>query len=95
MKTRIPAKPNTRHQLNKVASHSKALKTLHRRYRKNGGDLGLKQFVKTSDNDDVQLLGVDWLHNKKANFSKPPMGLGSTRKRGGKQAKPVKAKTNE
>lgn len=85
MKTRTPANPNTRHEFGKVASYSKSLKTLHRRYREGGGELGLKQFVKTSENEDVQLLGADWLHNKTANFSRPPLGIGSTRKKKVKQ----------
>lgn len=93
MKTRTPATPNTRHEPNKVASYSKALKNLHRRYRKAGGELGLKQFVKTSENEDVQLLSADWFHNKTANFSKPPLGIGSTRKKKVKQTKQAKTDT--
>jgi len=88
MKTRTPAKINSRHESGKVASYSKALKNLHRRYRAGDGELGLKQFVKTSDNEEVQLLGADWLHNKTANTSNPPKGIGSTRKKKNKQGKP-------
>lgn len=94
MKTRTPAKHNTRRVPGKVATYSKALKNMHRRYRKGGGELSLKQFVKTSEDENIQLLGVDWLHNKTANFSNPPLGIGSTRKKKNKQGQrvaPVKA----
>ena len=78
MNNRIPAIPKTRHVHSNVASYSKALKTL---WRKAGRPGSLKQFVSTSEDSQVKDLGPDWLYNKKANFSKPPLGLGNTKKK--------------
>lgn len=44
------------------------------------GTQSLRQFARSAQAGDD---GVTWLWNKKANSSKPPLGLGRTRKRKG------------
>ena len=74
MNTRTPATP-------KPAASLK-LKRLYKRAGKPSG--GLRNFVRTSDKEAVKSLAADWFHNKTANFSKPPLGLGSTKKKKGR-----------
>jgi len=60
-------------------SHSRSLKTKHRK----GGYPGesLKDFVRRQTDDETRIQREDWLHNKRANTSKPPRGIGRTRSR--------------
>ncbi len=79
--TRTPATPNE--------SRSKAIKNLHKR---SGKKTSLKAFVRASQDKETQQFGAEWFHNKTANFSKLPLGIGSTRKKNknkNKQAKPA------
>lgn len=69
-------------------STQSALKTLHRKALKINGGLPLKVFVRqcvTSPDQELKQKATDWFHNKGANFSKPPLGLGSTRKKKSQQ----------
>ncbi len=59
-------------------SHSRSLKT---KYAKAGGRGGLKAFVRSLKDDEGRIQAQDWFHNKRANFSKPPKGIGRTRTR--------------
>lgn len=63
-----------------VAGVSRSLKTQHRKSKKTGPKLTLKQFVATLTGDQRV---VDWFYNKKTNFKKPSLGLGSTRRKKG------------
>ena len=69
---RIPATPQTK--------ASKRLRTLHRRARKGTCTLSLKEFVRVNPqvDEEVTKLGQRWFHNKTANFSNPPLGIGRT-----------------
>lgn len=49
--------------------------------------VSLKQLVRESTDAEVQKLAQDWLHNKRVNTSKPPLGIGCTRKKKGQQGK--------
>lgn len=66
--TRTPAKPKP----SKVKQIKKAWKV-------SGKRTSLKEFARTDE--EVREIAKDWFHNKTANFSKPPIGLGRTRKR--------------
>lgn len=92
-KPRQPATPFTRHvkirggditgtNCKNVASISKAIKAAHR---KAGRHESLKEFVKNSQDPVVLELKDQWFHNKTANFSNPPLGIGSTKKKKTKQ----------
>lgn len=85
-------------QERKPASHKpsaqSAIKSRHRRYRKNHSNTSLRDFVQREcltqsgkPDDELRLKAEAWLFNKRANFSKPPLGLGSTRKKKGQQKK--------
>lgn len=77
--SRTPATPKP--------SKAKLLKKLWKtETKKIGHSISLKAFAKT--NEEVKdSIGSVWLHNKRANFSKPPLGLGSTRKKKGQGGK--------
>lgn len=65
-------------------SAQSALKTLHRKFKKANEYLSLKEFVRSLSPDkdrDLFEKVTNWLHNKRENFTKPPMGLGATRKK--------------
>jgi len=64
-------------------SFSKSIKTSFRKAKKANKSLTLKQFVReAAETEMVEKEKVDaWLFNKGANFSKSPLGLGSTRKK--------------
>jgi hypothetical protein len=81
IKARTPATPRVSEKGEpKFSTH---LKRLHRKY---GQGKPLKQYVQTLESDVDKQAVDNWLFNKKANFSKPPLGIGSTRKKkGGKQ----------
>ncbi len=69
-------------------STQSALKTLHRRALKIHAGMPLKAFVRecaVSPDQELKQKANDWFHNKRANFSKPPLGLGSTRKKKSQQ----------
>ena len=76
---RTPEKP--------VDSVAKKIKSIWKKAGKSGS---LKAFVKASEDKDMVQIRDFWFHNKTANFSKPPLGLGSTRKKKNKQ-QPKKA----
>ena len=65
------------------AKHKPAASLKLKRLRKKSPDKkgSFKEFVKTSEDDRVKAISADWLHNKTANFSKPPKGIGNTRKK--------------
>jgi hypothetical protein len=85
MKERIPATPRP--------TASIKLKHLHKKF---GQGQSLKDYVRNSlETDEDKQLGDNWFFNKKANFSKPPKGIGSTRRKkgkGGKSGKPEEKK---
>jgi len=58
-----------------------ASKQLKRAHARSGKHVSLRQFILTSDDETIQKLGADWLYNKRTNFSKAPLGIGSTRKK--------------
>ena len=76
MKERTPAIP-------RKAASSK-LKGLHRKF---GVGKTLKNYVQTLESDEDKQAVDNWLHNKNANFSKPPKNIGSTRRKKGKGGK--------
>ncbi len=53
-----------------------------RRWRRNEGTPGLRQFARQKAKEGWE-PAVRWLHNKQINASKPPLGLGRTRKKKG------------
>ena len=75
VKPRVPAIPRP--------SASKKVKNLHKKF---GKGQTLMEFVRTFENKEYKQLFEDWMFNKRANFSKPPLGIGNTkRKKGGKK----------
>lgn len=58
-------------------------KTRYRRVRREGS-MSLKEFARRQGGE----AGERWLHNKRANTSKPPLGIGSTRKKKGSGSGP-------
>lgn len=86
-------KLSTRKPTNPKSAASKAIKLL---WKKSGKHEPLKRFAKLESTPAVMEVKNTWLFNKKANPSKPPQGIGSTRRKknstGGKSPKPV-AKT--
>ena len=76
IKPRVPATPRP--------GASIKLKRLHRKY---GQGQSLKEYVQTLESDEDKQAVDNWLFNKKANFSKPPLGIGSTRRKKGKGGK--------
>lgn len=72
----------------KVATPSTSTqKTVKTAFRKAKPNLSLKVFVRTTTDPELLAAGKTWLKNKKANFAKPPLGLGATRKKKGTQGK--------
>ena len=71
MAARVPAKPKP--------AASLALKRLRKKSHDKKGSF--REFVRTSEDERVKELAENWLHNKTANFSKPPQGIGNTRKK--------------
>ena len=71
MSTREPAKTKP--------AASLALKRLYKKAGKPEG--GLRNFARTSESETAKELAANWFHNKTANFSKPPKGIGNTRKK--------------
>lgn len=67
-KARGEHKPSTAAQLKRLHKTTKS-------------KLSLKQFAIAGEPEKVKELAVNWLHNKKVNVSKPPLGMGRTRKR--------------
>jgi hypothetical protein len=57
---------------------SRSLKTKHR---KAGAVGSLKAFVRSLKDDESRIQADDWFHNKRANTSTPPKGIGRTRTR--------------
>jgi len=76
MATRKPAVPKS--------SASKALKSI---WKKSGKHSSLKSFVTTSVMPAVMEIKDNWIFNKKANFSNPPLGIGRTRRKKSKNQK--------
>ena len=73
--------PQAREPAQTKPSTAKHLKNQHR---KHGKGQSLKSFARGYA--PVQDLSENWLFNKKANFSIPPLGIGNTgKKRGGKK----------
>ncbi len=58
-------------------TQSRSLKTAHRRA---NSHMSLKQWLRTQSGLVLQ-QGIDWLHNKRANTSKPELCLGKTRRK--------------
>jgi hypothetical protein len=97
MKERVPAEhiPNPRGADGKKTDQVKSAwrKATHRlkevpgqgetktRYRwvRLEGSMGLREFARRQGGE----AGERWLHNKRANTSRPPLGIGSTRKKKG------------
>jgi hypothetical protein len=80
IKARTPATPRVSEKGEpKFSTH---LKRLHRKY---GQGKPLKQYIQTLESDVDKQAIDNWLFNKKANFSKPPLGIGSTRNKKGRQ----------
>lgn len=56
-------------------------------------NMSMKAFVAgliQGNDEKLQRLHENWFFNKRTNFSKPPLGIGSTRKKKGKNgSKPV------
>lgn len=78
MKEREPAKIRPAGQ--------KTVKSAHRRRLKVEPGISLKQFVKTQaslGDKEFETAVKNWIFNKHANTSKPPLGLGATRKKKG------------
>lgn len=70
-------------------SSSKAVKARHRSSLKTSPGVSLRTFAKgptLGDADFAAKVG-DWFFNKKANFAKPPQGIGATRKKKTTQGK--------
>lgn len=65
------------------AKHKPSVSKLIKRMRAKSSDKmnSLRQFARNSDNEKVKSIAGDWFHNKTANFSKPPLGIGRTRKK--------------
>lgn len=70
MTIRTPAAP--------MPAASKQLKRAHAR---SGKSESLRTFVKNSKDETIMNLADAWFHNKKSNFSNPPLGIGATRKK--------------
>ena len=62
-----------------------ASKQLKRAHARSGKSKTLRAFVRNSKDETIMSLGESWFHNKRANFSKAPLGVGSTRKKKIKQ----------
>lgn len=60
------------------AAVSRSLKTQHL---KSGSSDSLKAWARKQKGDVVSIQVEDWFHNKRANTSKPQLGLGRTRTR--------------
>ena len=58
-----------------------ASKQLKRAHARSGKHVSLRQFIRTSDDETIQTLGANWDYNKRTNFAKGPLGIGSTRKK--------------
>ena len=52
-----------------------------RLYKKAGKPGSLRSFARSVESDTAKELVANWFHNKTANFSKPPLGIGNTRKK--------------
>jgi len=55
-------------------------------FRKRGAGMSLKQWLRSPSaptDAEFQAAGADWLHNKRANTSKPELCLGKTRRKKG------------
>jgi len=101
MKERTPAKPfeNSRDlngfMTDQVKSMHKRSLTLpgkgprDQRQRPGADPISLKQFAKAliAKGGEEAAAATRWIANKRANFSKPPLGLGSTRKKKNKDGK--------
>jgi hypothetical protein len=59
-------------------SQSRRLKT---KYVKSGSNLSFKGWLSKQTDDVTASERADWLHNKRANTSKPPQRIGRTRTR--------------
>jgi len=69
-KERTPAKVHE--------SHRRSLIT---KWHKSGSKASLKVWARAAADDETKLQVMDWFHNKRANTSKPPLGIGRTRTR--------------
>ena len=69
-KERTPAKPRESQRRSLITKWHKA-----------GKRGSLKAFVRGLTDDVGRLQAEDWFFNKRANFSKPPQGIGRTRTR--------------
>lgn len=49
----------------------------------NSNHVSLKAFARSSTDEAVKAAARDWFHNKRANVSNPPQGIGCTRKKKG------------
>jgi hypothetical protein len=65
--------------------HSRSLKTKHH---KSGSALSLKRWVREQRDDETKIQAEDWHHNKRANFARPPLGIGNTKSRKGSNKAP-------
>lgn len=70
-------------------STSRTFKSL---YNKSDKSLSLKQFVQQLTSGPLSAQAHSWFFNKRANFSNPPLEIGSTRKRKGQNGQPAKSK---
>lgn len=71
-----------------LPSASNRIKSIWKKSRSRN-EVSLREFVRNSKDEEVQDLALNWFHNKTANTSKPPQGIGSTKKR--KNSQPKKA----
>lgn len=81
-KEREPAK-HREYERDSEGRRKHVLKSFHRKA--NSGQ-SLKEFARASvsaKDVDLSTAARNWLHNKSANTSKPPLGIGSTRKKKG------------
>ena len=71
---------------NVVASRSREVK---RAWKQAGKPTSLKVWAHETamGSDDAAEMSRNWFHNKRVNTSKPPKGIGSTRKKKGQQGK--------
>ncbi len=69
-------------------------KAVKQAWAKSGRHSSLKQFARSlvsgagvSRDQEIRVSAKDWFFNKTANFAKPPLGLGKTRRKKGKDGK--------
>jgi len=89
-------KPSKRVPATLKPSRASLIKCL---FRKRGAGMSLKEWLRTSfapTDAEFQAAAGDWLHNKRANTSKPELCLGKTRrKKGNKDQKKAGAEPSK